>query len=183
MNTQRKQITGNLEFPFNLQENNQLFGRDVQFAKAILKSNHFKMEDVVEAGRVAKAFDRYLFLMQSFDAIANDIFSEKNEELFTDKLSIYAKHSGLEGLLSQIESRNQETNIAKMKFLLELYQTTMENITEKTSSEQEELKIANKLLATQNPLSNNTSFCWKFLIIVLMCIAALLNLLTSGHRD
>lgn len=182
----------NMEFPMNLQTYGQAFEREVELAQAIYNCGKFQIEDHITAGRVAKAFDRYIFLITNFETIAKNLYGKAIEkdlstaqdfwdELWVDKWDTFSQCSGLAEQLNQLKAIGQKlSNKEKIQIILQLHLQVSQEITELTPAEQQELGTVTQLAIASNPLSNSYSLAWKLLLVLLF---AFLTLLTSQPSD
>lgn len=170
-----------LEFPMDLvqyakdQQFAAFFGREVQLTKVIYSCDKFQIEDKITAYRVAKALDRYVFLITNFDNISSEIYQEKEDKFAVDKWDIFSKTCGLDEVLGKLQTGDSTMSKQdKIRVLLELHQQVSSQIGELTPAEQEEAKTVQTLLQSSNPLSNGLTFCQKFFLFLLIAIVAIL---------
>lgn len=183
MQIQRQSLqTNSMEFPMDLDNYGTAFGREVAVAKAIFKCGKFQIEDGIVAGRVAKALDRYVFLVTNFEKIAEKIFQESEKKTWNDEFAIYSQFSGLAEELKKLQVIGQPTisDQEKVRMLLQIQNNVLSQITDRTAVEDAEAEGLKVLLNSSNPLSNGPSLCMKILCVVIFMILVLLQGLTGS---
>lgn len=140
----------------NVQSFSNMQGAGQSFPVRIYDSGFFRMETQLEAGRVARAFQNYVFMLSNFESVMDEICEEPREKALIDRRAIFAQKSGLNTILGKIEGVNNIDNVGKMKILLELYFKMLNELdkNELIEEEKSEFTVIETLMNADNPLSD-----------------------------
>lgn len=168
------------------------FPKETEFSAAILSCGEFKIEDKITAGRVAEAFNKYVFFVGNFKKLAQQLGYEKKEEwespiiaeIMDNHYEVCFQTSGLETLLQRIEViKKLKSDVANVKILLEVKKHVLTNLATVsgglTESEQLDQETINKLLMSSNSISNG-SMCMQILqFLVQLCLLVVIGAILS----
>lgn len=159
--------------------------KEVELSQVILTCGKFTVENPIDAGRVATAFNNYRFLLSTFPKLFSRLATNESEmKQFVDMQKVFAEQTGLLAELEKLQTRDGViSKEAKLKLLCEMRLDILAIIKDTyglTSAEEVELATIKILAASDNPLSNGPSCCTKFLVTTFILVSILLVLLSAA---